>query len=223
MPRKARIVSEGMPHHVTQRGNRRQNIFFTDEDRIYYLDCLRQYTAKYNVSVISYCLMTNHVHHILVPGTADGLHKVMKSVHAKYAFRINRRNKWIGHLWQARYFSSILGSSYLLSAVRYVELNPVKAKLVKNAGEYRWSSAAARLAPFKDPLLDYNSLWNDFLPDAKQWHNFLEKNDDDSVIKTLRENTAQNIPCGDSAFIESLEAKFGRTLKFRNQGRPNKR
>ena len=126
MPRIARPVFPGIPHHITQRGNRRENVFFSDGDRAAYLSWLANYCAKFAVRVLAYCLMTNHVHIVAIPATGDALENVFRPLHTRYAQRINRSRGWSGHLWQGRYFSSALDESYLWAAIRYVERNPVR-------------------------------------------------------------------------------------------------
>jgi len=127
MPRIARAVVEGVPYHVTQRGNRREDTFFDDEDRQKYLEWLPEYSGKHGLKIWAYCLMTNHVHLIAVPQKRDSLERVMRPLHTRYAQYINRKNRWSGHLWQGRFFSSALDERYLWAAIRYVEGNPVRA------------------------------------------------------------------------------------------------
>jgi len=126
MLRLSRIVSPRVPHHVTQRGHRREDVFFSDDDRLAYIDWLKDYAEKHDVEILAYCLMTNHIHLIAVPGSEDGLEKMLKPLHMRYAQRINRERSWKGHLWQGRFFSSALDEDYLWAAVRYVERNPVR-------------------------------------------------------------------------------------------------
>ena len=134
MPRLARNVFPGIPHHITQRGNRREDIFFSEEDRLIYLQWLGEYCQKHKVEILAYCLMTNHIHLILKPSNGDGLQRVLKPLHMRYAQRVNKANGWKGHLWQGRYFSSALDEAYTWSAIRYVERNPVRAGMVTKAG-----------------------------------------------------------------------------------------
>ena len=142
MPRLARTVFARVPHHITQRGNRREDVFFTEDDRKAYLNWLLEYCDQYSVDILAYCLMTNHVHIVAVPGTEDSLQRVLKPLHMRYAQRINRAHGWKGHVWQGRFFSSPLDEVYVWAAVRYVERNPVRAKMVRKAENYPWSSAA---------------------------------------------------------------------------------
>jgi putative transposase len=108
MPRLARAVSPRIPHHITQRGNRREPVFFSDEDRTAYLDWLKEYAERFEVDILAYCLMTNHIHLVAVPESEEGLHRLLKPLHMRYAQRINRAKGWKGHLWQGRFFSSAL-------------------------------------------------------------------------------------------------------------------
>ena len=131
MPRVARAVFSGVAHHITQRGNRRKDVFYTDEDRQAYLDWLKEYSQKNRLEILAYCLMTNHIHLAGVPRTEEGLQAVLKPLHMRYAQRFDRERGWKGHVWQGRYFSSPLDEAYLWAAIRYVERNPVRAGMVK--------------------------------------------------------------------------------------------
>jgi putative transposase len=161
MARLARIVIPGVPHHVTQRGNRRQPIFFTDEDRILYLDLVRQGCAAARVQCLAWCLMDNHVHLILVPETADGLRAALAEAHRRYSSRINAREGWTGYLFQGRFASYPMDDAHLMAAVRYVERNPVAAGLAAHAQDWRWSSARSHVSGRRmagDPLTDVAAL-----------------------------------------------------------------
>ncbi len=159
MPRVARVVFPGVPHHVTQRGNRREEVFFEEEDRSVYLAWLREYSKKHNVEVVAYCLMTNHVHLIMIPKTEDGLHAVLKPLYMRYAQRINRSQGWSGHVWQGRYFSAPLDDAYTWAAIRYAERNPVRVQMVDRAEAYRCSSAAAHCGLRVDTVLAKEGPW----------------------------------------------------------------
>ena len=146
MPRLARVVVPGLPHHVTQRGNRRQQTFFCDEDYRSYLELMGQWCSAHQVEIWAYCLMPNHVHLIAVPQSADGLRRAVGEAHRRYTRSVNFREGWRGHLWQGRFASFVLDERYLLTAARYVELNPVRAGLISAPSRYPWSSAAAHAA-----------------------------------------------------------------------------
>ena len=145
MARRPRFIVPGVPHHVTQRGNNRQDVFFSDQDRLRYLELLRQHCRRYDVRVLAWCLMTNHVHLILIPGSAESLALTLGQLHSQYALEQNRQRRRVGHLWQNRFFSCVLESAHLLAALHYVELNPVRAGITPAAGDWPWSSARTHL------------------------------------------------------------------------------
>src|ERR1035438_9629206 len=143
MARIARAVVVDVPHHVTQRGNGRQDVFFDDRDRQLYLDAFFDYAARYSLRVWGYCLMSNHVHFMVVPEREQSLARVFGRTHADYARYANLVRRSCGHLWQARFYSCALEARYAWHALAYVERNPVRAGLVKAPEEYQWSTAAA--------------------------------------------------------------------------------
>ncbi len=217
MPRCARIVFPGVPHHVTQRGNNRQRVFFCRGDRTRYLDLLREHAARQGVEVVAYCLMPNHIHLVGVPASAGSLHALLKPLHGQFAQRINRMRARVGHLWQGRYFSSPLDANYLLNAVRYVELNPVRAKITERAEDYAWSSAAAHCGLAKDPVVERTPRLRE-LAGIAEWARWLAEGLASDVIDQIRRNATQNIPCGSDEFICRLEAVAGRPLRYRSAG-----
>jgi len=221
MPRLARNVFLDIPHHITQRGNRREDVFFTEKDKLIYLKWLQQYCQKHEVDILAYCLMTNHVHLILKPSTEDGLQNVLKPLHMRYAQHINKIKKWSGHLWQGRYFSSALDESYTWSAIRYVERNPVRAGIIQKAEDYLWSSAAVHCGLKKDSLL-FN--WTDMKRaiSEKEWSKWLSISDKKNDMTILRRNVEKGLPCGHDGFIRQLEALSCKNLRYRPQGRPVK-
>ncbi|MGZ8286801.1 MAG: transposase [Allosphingosinicella sp.] len=154
MPRAARPVFPGIPHHVTQRGNRRQQTFFGDSDFELYLKLLRHWSAKAGTAIWSWCLMPNHVHVVLVPRDEDGLRATIAPTHRQYTWRINQREGWRGHLWQGRFASVAMDEPHLHVCFRYTELNPVRAGLVERPEQWRWSSARAHLGLVADGITD---------------------------------------------------------------------
>jgi len=222
MPRLARTVCAHVPHHITQRGNRREKVFFTDEDRRAYLAWLKDYAEKYEVDILAYCLMTNHIHLIAVPAAEDGLEKVLKPLHMRYAQRVNRARHWKGHLWQGRYFSSALDEDYLWAAVRYVERNPVRARMVRKAENYRWSSASAHCGMKPDPVLTGKPSWHRQFESIGDWSAWLADGDEPQRLEILRRNVEKGLPCGSEKFIQKLEKSTGRALQYWPRGRPKK-
>ncbi len=221
MPRLARVVYPNIPYHITQRGNRREDVFFCDEDYAFYLSLLKKYCKKYEVEVWAYCLMTNHVHLILKPTTADGLQNVLKPLHMRYAQYINKNQGWKGHLWQGRFFSSALDEAYAYSAIRYVEQNPVRVNMVEQAEAYEWSSAAYHVGLKRSEILSdipkiYCSL------DKREWQAYLREGVPEEHLVVLRRNIDKGLPCGSDKFIAFLEQKTNRSLKYKPIGRPKK-
>jgi len=143
MPRVARIVIPGCPHHITQRGNNRQDVFFVDGDRVRYLEILAEQSERFGLTVDGYCLMTNHVHLVATPAGPESLAKAVGRTHWLYTQYVNRLHGRCGHLWQNRFYSCTLDETHFWPAMVYVERNPVRAKRVRRAWEYPWSSAAA--------------------------------------------------------------------------------
>ena len=161
MARLARVVIPDVAHHVTQRGNRRQPVFFSDDDRRAYLALVAHAARAEDTRCLAWCLMDNHVHLILVPASVDGLRATLGEAHRRYTRRINFREGWRGYLFQGRFASYPMDDAHLMTAVRYVELNPVAAGLVAAAGEWPWSSARSHLAGKRvadDPLTDVEAL-----------------------------------------------------------------
>lgn len=141
MPRRARVVFEGVVHHITQRGNYRQNVFEDDSDKSKYIEFIREYSEKYGMKIYAYCLMSNHVHFIAAPVKEDSLAMTFKYSNMRYSSYFNKKNKRSGHLWQGRFYSCPLQFEHALEALRYVERNPVRARMVELPWEYEWSSA----------------------------------------------------------------------------------
>ena len=217
-----RVVSPGIPFHVTQRGNRRGSVFFSDYDREWYLSTLAIYCRRHSIAVLAYCLMTNHVHLVLVPGTVNSLHEALRPLHMRHAQRINRLQSWSGHVWQGRYFASALDERYMWAAIRYVELNPVSAGLSRRAEDYRWSSAAAHCQLRNDPVLTTAPQWTELLSQVRDWRAWLEQGEDPEEQFVLQRNTVKGLPCGSEEFIGALESITGHSLQHRSRGRPRK-
>lgn len=217
MPRQNRVVFPGIPHHVTQRGNHRERVFFENGDAEFYLSLLSAYSRIWQVTISAYCLMPNHVHLVLVPTDADGIHRTLKAVHSQYAQRINRMRGSTGHLWQGRYRSSSLDANHFLNAVRYVERNPVEAGLVDRAEDYPWSSAAAHCGLREDRILESKQR-SSVLSGITDWSAWLAREVPEEYRAVLKRNELRNLPCGSDEFVDGLEKSIGRQLRFRARG-----
>ncbi len=218
MGRLARVVVPGVPHHVTQRGNRRQRTFFEDGDYRAYVEMMGEWCEKSEVAVWAYCLMPNHVHLILVPHGEDGLRRAVGEAHRRFTVHVNRRQEWSGHLWQGRFSSYPMDEAHLLTCARYVELNPVRAELVARPQDWPWSSAKAHLAGRDDGLCQVAPL----LDMVGKWGAFLAHQIDADAAETLRRHERSGRPLGTPAFVRTLEKKLDRFLEPRKRGRKPK-
>ncbi len=224
MPRTARIVVPDIPHHITQRGNNRQDVFFVDDDRRVYLSILKEQSEQYGLEILGWCLMTNHIHLIGRPSGEDSLAKALGRTHFRYTQYINKFHGRSGHLWQNRFFSCPLGREHFWQALRYVEQNPVRAKMVRRAWKHPWSSAAIHIAESgvsDDGLLDV-SYWRK-ISSQVDWRGVLENAQSDEQLESIRCNTHTGRPLAGDAFISKLEKRLNRRLRPLPIGRPKKK
>jgi putative transposase len=225
MPRSARVVVPAYPHHVTQRGNNRQDVFFVDDDRRTFIDLLRESCGRFGMRLEAYCLMTNHVHLVTIPAREDSLGLAFKWVNQIYAQYINDLHDRSGHLWEDRFFSCPLDDPHYWRAMAYVERNPVRAGIVPNAWAYSWSSAAAHCGEQdKSGLLDMRAWTGEMGPgvgvNTDDWKEVLTRPEDEIVIARLRSSTRRGRPLGSDSFISKLESLVGRRLRAQPRGRP---
>lgn len=214
MARLPRVVAPGLPHHVTQRGNRRQQTFFKDEDYAEYRGLLADSCRSCGTQVLSYCLMPNHVHLVTVPADEFGLRDALGEAHRRYTRMVNFREGWKGHLWQERFHSFVMDERHLLAAARYVERNPVRARLCARPQDWPWSSAAAHLAGHDDSLVTVRPL----LESVPDWEAFIGGTDDEKLDQLLRGHASTGRPLGTDAFVASLERRLARSLKRKKPG-----
>jgi putative transposase len=214
MARLARVVAPGIPHHVTQRGNRNQQVFFGDDDYATYRALLAEGCRAAGVTVWAYCLMPNHVHLILTPSDADGLRAALGETHRRYTRHVNLREGWRGYLWQGRFASSPMDEAYLLACARYVELNPVRARLARRARDWRWSSARAHLAGADDEVVRVRPL----LALAPDWRGFLAEGLDAADHEAIRAGERTGRPLGSARFVARLEKRLDRPLARQKPG-----
>ena len=208
MPRTSRAVAVGYPHHVTQRGNNRQPVFFDDQDRLTYLDTFQRYSVKYHLDVWAYCLMPNHIHLLVVPQNEESLKSGVGLANQVYTRYVNRKYFRSGRLWQNRFFSCIVDTDeYLWSVARYIENNPVKAGLSKNAGGYRWSSARCHVNGELDSLLSETDWLNE--GEVKAYRKFLLE-DDENEINMINQATRSGRPLCGPETLQKLEILLDR-------------
>jgi len=221
MARLARVVALDTPHHVTRRGNARQFVLDSDSDRAVYLTLLLRYCRLHRLTLAGYCLMSNHVHLIVVPRRADSLALALKHAHGRYAAYFNARHASSGHVWQGRYYSCPLDTPRLWAALRYAEMNPVRAGLSGAPEDYPWSSAAvhcgARQGSDGLDLALWRQAWT-----APDWRAYLDGPAGEDEAAEIRRSTHTGRPLGSAGFVESLEKSLKRRLTPDRGGRPRK-
>jgi len=213
MGRIARVVVPGIPHHITQRGNARQVVFDHARDRRVYLELLRYYAEKYRLQIWAWCLMSNHVHLLAVPETADSMKRTLARTHHDYACYRNAQLATCGHLWQSRYYSCPVDEPGIWTVMAYIERNPVRAGLVQLAEEYAWSSARAHIiGRDQEDLVDF-SAWREAYT-AERWRATLRLGiEEEALQERLRLATLTGRPFGSDQFIDQLELTSNRRLR----------
>jgi len=221
MARLPRVEALETPHHVTQRGNARRQIFDSDADYQVYLAILGQHARLRGLHLIGYCLMPNHVHLIVVPRFPGAMASALRDAHGRYAAYLNARKASNGHLWQGRYYSCPMDSNHLWTALRYVELNPVRAGLVRRAEDHPWSSARAHLLGERGTVAllgEWSQRWS-----SSDWREFVEARDTEGSDRAVRLHTHTGRPLGTLDFVRHLEGKLRRPLAPAKVGRPRKK
>lgn len=219
MPKFPRLVAPGYPHHVTQRGIRKQQTFFDDSDYRAYIELIKELKVTAGVDIWAYCLMPNHVHLIAIPAAKRGLARLFGTAHHRYAMRVNAIHDWHGHLWQERFYSVVMDETHTLAAMRYVEMNPVRAGLCERPDEWMWSSVHGNLGERNDEMLDESEI-RKIISD---WKRFLAEDEKSDLIDSLRAQTNTGRPSGDDQFIDVLERKTGRRIRPGTPGPAPKR
>lgn len=214
MPRMARVVVPGYPHHVTQRGSRGGRTFFGAADYELYLSLLSQQCIKAEVDIWAYCLMPNHVHMAVVPERRDSLASLLRVTHHCYARKVNARRGWQGHLWQERFFSCVMDEQHLLAAVRYIELNPVRAGLCDRPEQWRWSSVHAHKSGRSDGVVNAAAMQT-FVTD---WSRYLSDTGSAEEIDFLRRQTRSGRPAAAGPSLAIFEQLTGRRLRKAKSG-----
>ncbi len=225
MPRCARFCIEGVPLHIIQRGNNKSACFFCDSDRRLYLGLLRELAPEHDCSVHAYVLMTNHVHLLLTPQRKSSASLLMKNLGQRFVQFINRTHGRSGSMWEGRFRSSIVDSAtYLLTCYRYIELNPVRAGMVRGPADYPWSSYRANALGEPSNVLDphacYRRLGADEPARLAVYRSLFETALDDADLKAIREAVNAGLPLGTKAFVETIARATGRRTSAGVAGRP---
>jgi len=210
MPRNSRVVLPGIPYHVTQRGTNRQPVFFSITDRKLYLRLLHENLGDAGGRILAYCLMTNHVHFIVVPDREDTLAVLFGRANGRYAQATNIERGRCGHLWQARFHSCPMSQTHLWIGLRYVEENPCRAGVAASPAAYRWSSAAAHLTGARDrsAILDLD-FWRK-AGGAETWAEMYAAPEMTHHLGEFRKCTYAGRPFGEESFVEQMEQRFHR-------------
>jgi putative transposase len=219
MARIARVIAVGYPHHITQRGNNRQAVFSNDSDKEKYLTLIKTHSEKYNLEILAYCLMTNHVHFIVVPKEDVSISNTFNYAHMRYSQYFNKKKNMCGHLWQGRFYSCIMDKNHIYAGVRYIERNPVRARLVKEPWQYTWSSAKIHCGVEKEDAIGVQKLFK-YTELDKDWKQFISSQDNKEEIDLFRSSTLKGIPLGDNKFVVKLEKMLNRVLHIKPVGRP---
>ncbi len=214
MARIARVVVPGLPHHITQRGNRRQPVFFGAADCRLYRRLVGAAAQRAGAEIWAYCLLPNHVHLIVAPADEDGLRATFAEAHRRYTATINARFRWTGHLFQGRFGAVVMDEAHLVAAARYIALNPVAAGLVARAEDWPWSSVPAHLAGRDDELAMVAPL----LARVPDFAGLLAAPADQAITARLERAATIGRPLGAPAWIAGLEARLGRPLARRKPG-----
>ena len=228
MPRQARLVIPHFPHHVIQRGHNRQVVFAGDDDYLFYLDTLQEWKARLGCRIYAHCLMTNHVHLVIDPGEdPDNLARLMKRVAGRQTRYVNRMEQRSGSLWEGRYKSSLIqDDAYLLACCRYVELNPLRAGIVDDPANYRWSSCPAKVGRAIQPWLDldpfYLNMGHSETERAENYAAWLKVTVPEQELQRIREAVQRGQLMASGTFAKELSEKLGRRLQPRGPGRPRK-
>jgi putative transposase len=212
MPRPPRFVVPDIPHHVTQRGNYRQQVFLADADYQLYIGLLREHSRQFNVRIQAYCLMPNHVHLILTPPNETALPRLLQRLQGDYARVMHIHSQRTGHLWQGRYFSIPMDEAHFWNAMLYVEQNPQRACLVQRPWDWLWSSANVHLRGVEDGLVDLAQWRRQYT--AQQWKQNLELGlQNAQLLRRIREATAKGWPLGSETFLDRVENQLGRPAR----------
>jgi putative transposase len=215
----------GIPCHVIQRGNNRDACYYVEQDYVFYLDCLRDACRRYHFVTHAYVLMTNYVHLLMTPVNAEGISRVMQSVGRRYVQYINYEYCRSGNLWEGRHKASLVDAeNYLLTCMRYIELNPVRANMVSNPADYRWSSYRANAHGECSSTLSPNPIYDALGTDTNQrqhyYRRLFEHQFDIQDLHAIRKASQFSTTLGNDRFKQQIEAALGRTTGFAKLGRP---
>lgn len=218
MARQARIVIADTPHHITQRGNRGEAVFFEKADFETYLELLREQCEDKRVMILSYCLMPNQVHLLAMPSTENALSAAIGETHRRYTVYINNKNDWRGHLFQDRFFSYAMDERYMLRAARFIENMPVVAGIAPRAENYLWSSARSHVRLVDNALIKEKIV----VKMVDDWAEYLDRPMDEKEMEEVRVHLQTGRPRGSDSFLDAVERQLGRSVRPQKRGRKPK-
>jgi len=220
MARQARITLDYTPHHITQRGNRGEPIFFEKGDFQAYLDILKEQCERFDVKIASYCLLPNQIHLMVIPKEGNLLARAIGETHRRYTNMINKRNNWRGHLFQDRFFSYACNEPYSLRATRFIEMLPVTSGIAPKAESYLWSSARTRIKVTSDQ--NFLSRPQSFHA-VHNWEEFFSRPMEENEMKAIQTHLQTGRPRGNDAFLDRIEREIGRSVRPKKRGRKPKK
>jgi putative transposase len=221
MPRSARIVIPDFPHHITQRGNRREDVFLDDPDRETYIEILRKQCNRFGLAIHGWCLMSNHVHLVATPSTEDSMAKAVGRAHHLYSKVFNSKYGKVGHVWHSRFYSNPLDELHFVNALVYVDRNPVRAGLVEKPWDWLWSSASMHVRGV-DPMDVVDLDWWRAFEGKRDWKSRIANELSRDEIDVLRRHTQSGRPLGSDSFVKKIEKMLGYPVKLKPVGRPRK-
>lgn len=218
MARQARIVISNTPHHISQRGNRGEAVFFEKEDYQTYLDIITEQLKNAQIDLLSYCLLPNQIHLLVMPQSADKMAKAIGEAHRRYTNHINQRQGWSGHLFQNRFFSYAVDEQHTLRAARFIETLPITSGITNKPENYLWSSAKFRVKVIGNPVLKQFPTFDSVI----DWKDFLSRPMDMAELKTIQTHLQTGRPRGNNLFLDMIEEKTGRPVRPQKRGRKPK-
>lgn len=227
MARLPRLTAPGLPHHLIQRGNNRQPVFLDAVDCGRYLADLAELSTAHGLAVHAYVLMPNHVHLLATPSAPDTLARTMQALGRRYVRWFNARHRRSGTLWEGRFRSTVVEvDRYLLACMRYIEMNPVRARLVDEPAAYRWSSNAHQVGLRVDPLIAehavYWALGNTPFERQLAYRRLFEQGPEENELSAIRTATHRGRILGEAAFAAEIAVSAGRRVAPIKPGRPRK-
>jgi putative transposase len=226
MPRPLRVVDDGLIYHVINRGNNRQKVFGKAADFQAFLDALRDLKGRKPFRLYGYCLMSNHIH-LLIQPVGDSISRIVQSLLVSHTQRYHKHHRSSGHVWQGRFKSPVIQSDeHLLTVLRYIEANPLRARLTARADDYPWSSfrvhGSGETSELIDPLINYEELAPNPKSRQRRWSDKVHQALSEQTLAGLRRSSETGLPYGDDNWVNKLSERLDLDLAIRPRGRPRK-